>query len=469
MKENGTSFPITFICQDKKLYVQPAEINTLFYWQLLQNLNTHQIIRTSNSNIIKFHKYSPQISKIGEITSIAQLGSNDTTNTLFKIKSSSDTILVFKIFRIFSPNPEVLMLKNLYQAGFRNIPRPLGSLEISYKKTEIPLILLTDYISSQGDGGILFWNNIQQQIKKWHLSNILKINPLAAYCQKLGETVANFHFISMQIDDPLFYPEPITEMDMQRWKIHIKELLQFNLESIKFDFQEEAYLSQLLDSLNSITRTILKSPGWDLLKNSIKMKIHQDLHLAQMLTISQNTSPTFILLDFEGDPLLQMKAKFGKDPFYRDLASISTAFHYITLNALNSYFQNTTPPFSNKDLISLYLRNKTPSEILTSTSKRVSSTHLRTKLASVLKLTSAWKKFCQREFIKTYVQKINELNSSHFLPPDKISYHHSILHIFLIERFLKEFYYEVHYRREKSIIPLLGLLELHQNLQNDKN
>ncbi|NVM56298.1 MAG: hypothetical protein HWN66_21555, partial [Candidatus Helarchaeota archaeon] len=216
--KNFKDFSIILNCQDEKLFLRPAEENKLFFQTLLKDLINNREIQTLNSNKIQFNRLFSKFNSNLNITSTNLLGNGNTTNTLFKIRLSDDSKLIIKIFRIFSRNPEVKMLKMLYQAGFHHVPQPLGSVSVKLDDQLYLLILFSEFIESVGDGGIYFWTNLNQQINSWKPGNTVQPDPLKFYCESLGKIVSDLHYYSSRIDDDFFKPEIISQKDIMNWK-----------------------------------------------------------------------------------------------------------------------------------------------------------------------------------------------------------------------------------------------------------
>ncbi|MHA1130112.1 MAG: hypothetical protein ACTSQQ_04825, partial [Candidatus Helarchaeota archaeon] len=205
--------------------------------------------------------------------------------------------------------------------------------------------------------------------------------------------------------------------------------------------------------------------------------IHQDLHLSQMLTIQSNNDIEFILIDFEGDPLLSPFEKFQKDPFFRDLASISTAFHYIKFNALMEYFAKNSNvskeqflkiyqctfirqdhPDYRQCLELLHNQNNIYSFPLVSENAQFSNAHV----SKLISFARTWEDKCRNTFLSTYLQQLVRYNLTfNFDLADRSSFN-KVLELFRIERFVKEFYYESFFRKNQILIPIFGLFELGQ-------
>ncbi len=444
-------FPITLKCQDGNLFFQPAESNPQFFDTIFKDLVNESKITTLNSNLIIFKLFSPLKNRELRLKADMLLGNGDTTNTLYKLIWADNSKWVCKIFRLLSKNPEVKMLKMLYSEGFHQLPRPLGTINIKIGKLIYPLILFSEFIEAKGDGGLFFWNNLNSHLFNWTNGCEVQQNLLEDYCQTLGETVADLHFYSAKIKDALFEPAIISQGDVKKWKDKIKHLFEVSYKNLNVEHAKTPNLQSYLNKLSIYLDQILNTNSWNLLEGLKKIKIHQDLHLAQMLTIESSNKISFIILDFEGDPLLNIKEKFQKDPIFRDLASIYSAFHYIKYNALNDYFRKNLET-RNENFTKYYLKVLDSFQNLPNNR----NTHFLNRIS----FAKQWEVFCQNSFLNSYIRQLKKRKITFNLDLSNINQLKDILRLFRFERFIKELYYEILFRKTNFIIPLMGLFEL---------
>jgi len=345
------------------------------------------------------------------------------------------------------------MVKKLYLEGFHHVPQPLGRLTVKIGHQTYPLILVSEYINATGDGGIVFWNDINSQLDKWEISSEIKTINLLKTCEKLGQIVADLHYYSSKINDDFFKPESIHQNDINEYKKNLKNLIQPILNKLQIEPLIEKKLHPFLITLEKHMKRLLNHKNWQLLNGIMKIKIHQDLHLAQMLTIETIDGFSYVILDFEGDPLLTPEEKLQKDPTFRDLAAISNAFHYISYNALKKYFSGRSRLEDDK-FFELYLKSITP--LLNSSTPPISD-------LKVIEFAKKWKIFYQNSFISSYLSRLKEHKVSFQMNLDNLDIFKYHLKIFRLERFLKELRYEIYFRKHNIFVPLAGLFEIFEN------
>ena len=161
--------------------------------------------------------------------------------------------------------------------------------------------------------------------------------------------------------------------------------------------------------------------------------VHQDLHMDQILYNKVNDKYSFYFIDFEGDPQLILEEKKGKFPVEKDLASFLRALSYIKFNTLLRFIENK-----------IVRRDKyeVPEEILYNLYFRRAARPINKILDIVLNVLNIWESKLMSKILKN-------LNLSHIL----ITY-------FYIERALYELSYEILFRPNKIIVPVLGLKEI---------
>ncbi|MHA1357391.1 MAG: aminoglycoside phosphotransferase family protein [Candidatus Helarchaeota archaeon] len=472
-------FPIILKCKDENIYIREADASRKFFQTVLNDIVYERNLLSEKANQIQFKRLKAISPEKFEVKLIRELGGGDTTNTNYKITTLDDSCFVIKIYRIFSKNPEVKMLKSLYANGFHKIPQPLAYANVRFNAQEYSVILLYTYLNAVGDGGLQFWNDLTKQLNYWRPRSTIEPASLQHYCERLGETIAEFHFHSSRIPEELFKPEPITREDIITWIAKIEKLFVQTEHSLNTNsLPEFAYIVDESAKILKNYERFWKRPEFlQKLEGIMKIKIHQDLHLSQMLTIQSNNDIEFILIDFEGDPLLSPFEKFQKDPFFRDLASISTAFHYIKFNALMEYFAKNSNvskeqflkiyqctfirqdhPDYRQCLELLHNQNNIYSFPLVSENAQFSNAHV----SKLISFARTWEDKCRNTFLSTYLQQLVRYNLTfNFDLADRSSFN-KVLELFRIERFVKEFYYESFFRKNQILIPIFGLFELGQ-------
>jgi maltose alpha-D-glucosyltransferase/alpha-amylase len=161
--------------------------------------------------------------------------------------------------------------------------------------------------------------------------------------------------------------------------------------------------------------------------------VHQDLHMEQILYNKMNDHYQFYFIDFEGDPQLPLEEKKGKFPIEKDLASYLRALSYIKFNTLLSFIGKKVIKRRSYEV---------PEEILYNLFFRRAARPLNKTLDVVLKFLNTWESRLIGKILKN------------------LNIHVTLITYFYIERALHELNYEILFRPNKVIVPILGLKEI---------
>lgn len=384
-----------------------------------------------------------------------QLGKGNTTNMLFMLNilntrtpSQPPISYVLKSYKDYSVSLEPSILFILVKNKFPNAPKIYGTIKIRNKDT----IGIIESIPTTGNLGEIYWNELNSMIdtifkdvnkdysefsEKSHISKLIKANCIETI--KVSSDIGNF---IKKLHKSMILPDEEN----------------YSLESVK----SSLYLKNYTDTLNSMISTLLshmtqqpESAFFNLPKISsilIDIKdiiekfrsefedinidiqpVHQDLHMEQILYTKADSQYNYYFIDFEGDPQLSLEEKKRKFPVEKDLASFLRALSYIKFNTLLNFIK--------KNVIRKE-RYEVPEEILYNLYFRRAARPLNKVLDIILNILNTWEKKLMRKILKN-------LNLSYVL----ITY-------FYIERALHELNYEILYRPNKIIVPVLGLKEI---------
>ena len=387
--------------------------------------------------------------------SLNQLGKGNTTNMLFMLHilnkrapSQPPISYVLKSYKDYSGSIEPSMLFILVKNNFPNAPKIYGTIKIRDRET----IGIIESVPTVGNLGEIYWNelntminNVFKDVNKDYpefreKSDIPKlINDNCIETKKVSSEIGNY---IKNLHKSLILPEEEN----------------YSLESVSSNI----YLKNYTDTLNSMISELLshmtqqpESTFFNLPKISsilIDIKdiiekfrsefeemdieiqpVHQDLHMEQILYNRVDNQYDYYFIDFEGDPQLSLEEKKGKFPVEKDLASFLRALSYIKFNTLLIFIE--------KNIIRKE-KYEVPEEILYNLFFRRAARPLNKILDTILNVLNTWETKLMRKILKN-------LNLNYVL----ITY-------FYIERALHELNYEILYRPNKIIVPILGLIEI---------
>ncbi|MHA1269548.1 MAG: hypothetical protein ACTSPY_07140 [Candidatus Helarchaeota archaeon] len=457
---NRTNHSILEInCNDGIFYLSYANYHIEYYIFMLRNFIKNRNLELMGKQKVIFNmqlEFLKSSDKF-EIIKFDFLGNEDTTNSVVKLKLKNDVDIVFKEYRIVKRQRETDYLTFLNKMGYKNTPKIYGTLKLKIDHDSYELGIIMEHIKSIGDGGTLFWNNLNTYLEnilnnKLDFSNIgiienfLKSDKeLLKIISNLSSIIVDFHKIMEKYDNKL---ECYNDNDVyvsNNFIIKIIKGIKKQVEKIEY------YLSS--PNLDIIIKNIFGNEIkiYELIDKKTeligikKVYCHQDLHFIQMLTSKKNNEYQFYLIDLEGDPQIPYELKVAKDLVFRDLASIITALFYIKFNALKILYQKIyTQKFDIDSFVALIMQSISMNNQI---SKENDS-----KFMLIILFSNIWTKFIIKNLLKNYFSKVKLKKNNLEIKYELINVG---IKIYTIERAIKELNYELSYRPENAIIPIL--------------
>ncbi|MHA1987573.1 MAG: hypothetical protein ACW98D_13120 [Promethearchaeota archaeon] len=384
-----------------------------------------------------------------------QLGKGNTTNMLFMLSIANKRTpgqlpisYVLKSYKNYSVSLEPSTLFTLVKNKFPNAPKIYGTIKIR----DIETIGIIESVPTDGNLGEIYWNELNALINST-FNGINKDFQEFSEKSRISKLINDYCIESKKVSSDIG-----TYINNLHKSLILPEEEVYNLESVSSNI----YLKNYTDTLNSMISDLLnqmtqqpESAFFNLPKISsilIDIKdiiekfrnefeerdieiqpVHQDLHMEQILYNKVDNEYDYYFIDFEGDPQLSLKDKKGKFPVEKDLASFLRALSYIKFNTLLYFIE--------KNIIRKE-KYEVPEEILYNLFFRRAARPLNKGLDVILNVLNTWETKLMGKILKN-------LNLNYVL----ITY-------FYIERALHELNYEILYRPNKIIIPVLGLIEI---------
>jgi maltose alpha-D-glucosyltransferase/alpha-amylase len=148
--------------------------------------------------------------------------------------------------------------------------------------------------------------------------------------ETLARRVGELHrAFALEVADPAFAPEATTAADITAWNRQIGEVAARARDSFKPAIRSAVVPEtlrpageRLLDNWHTIEqRSAIPAAA---LANTVKTRIHGDLHLGQTVVAGLD----FYILDFEGEPLHSIERRRAKCSPLRDVAGMIRSFDY---------------------------------------------------------------------------------------------------------------------------------------------
>uniref|UniRef100_A0A7C2FNE0 Alpha-amylase n=1 Tax=Thermosphaera aggregans TaxID=54254 RepID=A0A7C2FNE0_9CREN len=349
----------------------------------------------------------------------------ESTNVVSLLTDDTGERYVLKSYRLLpETNLEALMMKALALKKFENIPR----VYLFIRHEEQVAGILMKYIEGVGDGGYPFYSHLTEYLKG--SARLLATVGLSA---RLGTIIGNMHkALNIGHTDRFYGLEEIGFNDIENWIKRMHRYLNVVLTRL-----DEIVTAEESDSVEWMEkwRGLLDKNGLKIVEEASncfsayegldKGRIHQDLHLAQMIYVP--TSHDFIITDFEGEPGRSPEERIAKEPLMRDLATMVRSYHYLSHAAVMNVYGTSI------DRASDVMLNNDP--------------------------TLEWRFRNVTAMVNSYLASIlnSELTRKYRgLDPRKQM---SLIYPWIVERCLYEAYYESMYRSEWVSIPIIGLFD----------
>ena len=389
---------------------------------------------------------------------LQQLGGGNTTNLVFSLKVSNKKIshekpvsYVLKSYKDFSGSLEPRKLFVLVKNNFPNAPKIYGMIKLQDKET----IGILENVPNSGNLGDIFWNELNDMVNSIFevvddddpsLSDKEKISEyLKDYCpnslqvsEKIGLQIKKLHEALILQSDPQYSKETVSSVDyLKDYTSKLLGMVERMQETMSRKSEGAFYSSPKILSILIDIKDIIEKFRSEFNADTINIQpVHQDLHFQQILVDKSNGDYMFYFIDFEGDPQLDNIEKDKKFPIEKDMGSFLRSLSYIKFNTLLKFIENK---LIDQDKIEV------PAEFLFNLYFRKSSktTKKQKILENILKILNAW----ENKLMGKIFEKSSELQIT-------------LINYFTIERVLNELAYELLFRPDKILIPILGLKEI---------
>jgi len=387
--------------------------------------------------------------------SLQQLGGGNTTNTVFllyldkRMPDQNPVSFVLKSYKVHVESLEPSILYVLVRNNFPNAPKIYGTIKIKGIET----LGIIENVQNVGNIGDIVWNELNDMIydvfkkidadyshlsEKSDISNLIKkyFVETLKISEQMGTYINKLHESLILLDEKDFNLEIV---DSENYLINYTEKLNSKISELQNNISQKSektfYNLPKIKSILIDISIIIEKFRSEFEDAQIKIQpVHQDLHMQQILyNKSDDGNYNFYFIDFEGDPQLTIEEKKGKFPVEKDLASLLRSLSYIKFNTFLRFIE--------KKIIQKNLM-EVPEEILYSLYFRKAVIRKRKVLETVLKVLNVWEEMLMRKIIRILNPNITLTN------------------YFTIERALNELNYEILFRPNKTIVPILGLKEI---------
>lgn len=256
---------------------------------------------------------------------------------------SSNTAIVFgdryffKLFRKLDPglNPDLELIRHLSEfAGFAHCPPYAGSLGVGMMSDPnyLNLGLMTGKVDNRGDA----WAYFQELVGNYFADGAEEVDETTLErVRLLGQRTAEMHLALAGTGKArvgagagaMIVPEAMTTNYRQEIAAAANKLLDRQMAELRRKAPElgdytRGLAERVLDLAPAIAdrfaRFTQRDTPFDLIR------IHADYHLGQVLV----TPDDYVIIDFEGEPLLTIPERRRRRPALKDVAGMVRSFHY---------------------------------------------------------------------------------------------------------------------------------------------
>jgi maltokinase len=228
---------------------------------------------------------------------------------------------ILKLFRklVAGSNPDLELHRALAAVGCAHIAEPLGGIEGELQGTAVTYGMLTEYLRSAADGWAMATASVRDLLAASLLTEgapgpVEHTHPadvggdFASEAHRLGQAVATVHAdLATALGSS---PAPAGYLDTVADGMHHR--LDGTLEQVPELAAHEEALRAAFDAVRGLDGPVPVQ------------RVHGDLHLGQVL----RSVTGWVLIDFEGEPMLPLAARVAPGSALRDVAGMLRSFDY---------------------------------------------------------------------------------------------------------------------------------------------
>jgi maltokinase len=221
-----------------------------------------------------------------------------------------DDAAILKVFRRIVPgqNPDLELARALRRVGCEHVPPLLGSITGQLGPEPVSYAMLTEYAVNSADGWAMATASVRDLMAEQDLHADEVGGDFAAESHRLGEAVAAVHA-------DLARALGTGHMDADGLATLAGQMEARLATAIGVVPDLEPYEAALLEAFRAVATVASPVPI---------QRIHGDLHLGQVL----RTPKTWLLIDFEGEPIKPLAERVKQDSVLRDVAGMLRSFDY---------------------------------------------------------------------------------------------------------------------------------------------
>ncbi len=243
-------------------------------------------------------------------------------DSLVLTSEQSNTSMIFgeeAILKVFrrphpGPNPDLEIPRALHRAGSRHVAPPLGWMQTTLDGIPTVLAILSAYLRAATDGWLLAATSVRDLYASDAASAAEAGGDFAAEAHRLGEATAEVHRALAEVFGTAELPAGAHR--------DLAAQMQGRLDAAV------AAVPELARHAGLLAEAFTELAGID--EPLTVQRIHGDYHLGQVI----RTQAGWVLLDFEGEPVVPLAQRRARAPALRDVAGMLRSLDYAARHQL---------------------------------------------------------------------------------------------------------------------------------------
>src|SRR5215470_6411444 len=261
---------------------------------------------------------------IGQLSFAAEPGAVIDTglDSLVLTTEQSNTSMIFgeeAILKVFrrphpGPNPDLEIPRALHRAGSPHVAPPLGWMQTTLDGMATVLAILSAYLRAATDGWLLAATSVRDLYASDVSSAAEAGGDFAAEAHRLGEATAEVHRALAEV----FGTAELPASAHRDLAAQMQDRLTAAVAAVPGLARHAGMLADAFAELARVDEPL------------VVQRIHGDYHLGQVI----RTQAGWVLLDFEGEPVVPLAQRRTRAPALRDVAGMLRSLDYAARHQL---------------------------------------------------------------------------------------------------------------------------------------
>lgn len=261
-------------------------------------------------------------------------------DSLVLTAEQSNTSMIFgeeAILKVFrrphpGPNPDLEIPRALHRAGSPHVAPPLGWMQITLDDVPTVLAILSTYLRAATDGWLLAATSVRDLYASDAVSAAEAGGDFAAEAHRLGEATAEVHRALAEAFGTAELPASAHRDLAAQMRGRLDAAV--------------AAVPQLAPHAGLLAEAFTELAGID--EPLPVQRIHGDYHLGQVI----RTQAGWVLLDFEGEPVVPLAQRRARAPTLRDVAGMLRSLDYAARHQLPGHADQERAHAAARDWVS---------------------------------------------------------------------------------------------------------------------